>query len=140
MEGMTFGTHPEPDIKRKRVKYMPTMGTALRTGVPLVDFDEGTPIPLGFVLQLPHELTPADITDAFSETVVLEHVLDGQTLDADHLVLVNDASRELVLIITTTISNLGVEMSDFETGLVAVLRPLLLRSQPPLGLGQLLLI
>src|SRR5260370_32771649 len=119
---------------------MPTVGTAFGRRVPLVDLHKGSPIPPCFVFQLTHELTPTDITDGCSEVMVLHHVLDRETLDADHLVLVNNARREFMLIVPSPISNLGMDASHFETGLVAVLRPLLLLGKPRLGFCQLLFI
>ena len=64
---------------------MPTVGTALRRRVPLVDLDKGPSVPLRFVFQLTHQLAPADIADGLGETVVAQHILDRETLDADHL-------------------------------------------------------
>src|SRR6266446_9617841 len=126
MEGVTLRTPPEPFIERKGLENMPTMGTAFRTGVPLVNLDQGAPIPLRFVLQLAHELAPAHIRDGLGEAVILEHVLDRETLDADHLVLVNDASREFVLIIPSPICYLGMVTRDLETCLGSVLASLFL--------------
>src|SRR2546426_912023 len=119
---------------------MSTVKAALGGRIPLVNLDQGPAIPCGFVFQLADQFAPAHITDAFSEAVVLEHVLDGEALDADHLVLVNDAPREFVLIITTTISNLGVDPSDFETGLRSILRAFFLLGVASLSLCQFLLI
>jgi hypothetical protein len=48
----TLRADPVPDIQRKGVKKMPTGMTAFGGGIPLVNLDEGSPIPLGFVLQL----------------------------------------------------------------------------------------
>src|SRR5712691_8307464 len=100
---------------------MSTAVTPLRGWVPLVDLDKRTPIPLRLVLKLTRKLTPSHIRDGLSEMVVLDHVLDRETLDADHLVLVNDARRELMLIIPTPISNLGMHLGYLEPGLSTVL-------------------
>jgi hypothetical protein len=53
--------------------------------IPTINFDEGSSIPPRFVFQLTDELTPSDITDRFGKAVVLDHVLDCQTLHAHHL-------------------------------------------------------
>src|SRR5438045_2872886 len=79
MDDPTFGTCPDTHIKRKGIKHMTTIEAALRGGVELVNPDKGSAIPLGFVFQLAHELTPSHITNRFGKTVVLYHVLDLQT-------------------------------------------------------------
>jgi len=77
---------------------MLTCTTSFRRRTEPIDLDQGTSIPLGFIFQLAHKLTPSNIGDRFCKAVVLNHVLDRQTLHANHLVFVNNASRELVLI------------------------------------------
>jgi hypothetical protein len=119
---------------------MPTVGTAFGRRVPPVDLDEGAPIPPGFVLQLAHELAPSDITDTLRQRVVPDQIFDGQTLDADHLVLADDATRELVLVIQSAVGDTGVDPGHFETSLSHVLTAFLLLCQPSLRLCQFLLI
>ena len=51
---------------------MSTIKAALGGGVPLVDLDKGTPIPLCLVFQLPHKLTPTNVRDGFGKGVVLD--------------------------------------------------------------------
>src|SRR5262249_12908337 len=65
---------------------------------------------------------------------------DLQTLDADHLVLMNNAGRELVLIIPSAVPNLGMETGNLEPCLCSVLAALLFLGSSPLCLGQFLLI
>ena len=139
MEGLAFRTQPEPFIQRKRVKHMPTGVAPLRRWVPLINLDKGSAIPRCFVLKLAGELAPSHIRDGFSEGVVLDHILDRETLDADHLVLVNDASRELVLIIPTPISNLSVCFSYLEPCFRTILTAFFLLTEPSLSLSQFLL-
>src|SRR6266480_2900434 len=86
----TLRTCPGTDIKRQGVKNMTTIETALRGRIPLVDLDERSPIPLCFVFELTHQLTPSHIRDGLSQTVVLYHILDGKALDAYALVLTYD--------------------------------------------------
>ena len=119
---------------------MSTSKAALGRWIPLVNFDQGTPIPGGFVLQLSHKLTPSDITDGLCQRVVLHHILDLKTLDAYRLVLTNDASRELVLIVTASISNARMHACDLVPGFGTVLGPLFLLGQATLGTRQLLFI
>src|SRR3989442_8932886 len=140
MEGVTFGAPPEPFIQRKGGKDMPTVGTALGGWVPLVNLDQGPPIPLRFVFQLAHELPPTDVTNRLGKVVVAQHVLDGQALHANHLVLVNDARRELVLIVPSPIRNPGMETGDFAPRLFSILGVFLLLGMASLRFGQLLFV
>ena len=117
---------------------MATVVTSLRGRVPLLNLDKGSPIPPGFVLQLADELPPTNITDGLGKRVILDHVLDRQILDAYRLVLTNNAGREFVLVVSSPIRYPGMETSDLETSLVAVLAALFLLGQPPLSLGQFL--
>ena len=75
---------------------MPTIETALTGGIPLVNFDQGSTIPVGFVFQLGHQLRPSDIADRFGELLVLDHVFDCQRLNTDRLVFTDQSCRELV--------------------------------------------
>src|ERR1700682_5020485 len=140
MDDTTFGARPDTYIKRKRVKNMSTVKAALGRGVPLINFDEGTSIPHGFVLQLPDKFSPSHIGDGLRQAVVLDHVLDGQTLDADDWVFAYDLRRELVLIIPPSIRDTGVDTRNDDPGLVAVLAALLFLGMPSLSLCQFLLI
>src|SRR2546426_2854026 len=119
---------------------MSTVKAAFGRRVPLVNLDEGPSIPLGFILQLPGELTPSDIRDGFCQRVVFDHMLDLQTLDTYDLVFAYDASRELVLIVSSSIGNLLMDASDFETSLVPVLGAFFLFRMPSLCLCQFLFI
>src|SRR5437588_1912111 len=119
---------------------MTTIETALRGGIPLINLDKDTSIPLSFVFELPYKLTPSHITNGFREGVILDHILDVQTLDADDLVFAYELSRELVLIITPSIGYPGVDTSSFELSLATVLPAVLLLSMSPLRLSKLLLI
>src|SRR6266566_7925071 len=125
-----LGTCPGTDIKRKRVKHMTTVETALRGRIPRVNLDERSPVPLSFVCELTHKLTPSHIRDGLGKCVVLYHVLDLQTLKAYDLVLTYNLCRELVLRVTSSISNPGVDTSDFQLCLASVLRALLLLGVP----------
>src|SRR5260370_40611913 len=111
-----------------------------RGGIPLVNLDEVASIPLRFIVQLGHKLTPPDVTDRFAQLAVLDHVLHLQTLDADRLIFTAQACRKFVREITATISDTGMDTSHFSTGFLAVLRAFLLLCVTPLGTGDLLLI
>src|SRR5260221_7935439 len=106
----------------------------------LVNLDEVASIPLRFIVQLGHKLTPPDITDRFAQLAVLDHMLHLQTLDADRLIFTDQARRKFVQEITATISDTGMDTSHFPTSFLAVLRAFLLLGMTPLGTGELLLI
>src|SRR5437879_13478735 len=78
---------------------MSTVKAAFGGGIPLVNLDEGTPIPCRFVLKLSDKLTPSHIRAGFCQAVVLNHILDVQAFDTSDLDFAYDASRDLVLIV-----------------------------------------
>src|SRR5262249_22953293 len=121
-------------------KHMLARMTGLRRWVPAIDFDQGSPVPLRFVLKLTGELAPSHVTDGFGETVVLDHILDSQALDTHHLVFVDDACTELVLIVSSSVSNLSVYLGNRQTSLVPILGTFLLAGKLALGLCQFLLV
>src|SRR5713226_157782 len=140
MMDATFRACPLTYIKRKRVEYMSAIKAAFGGWVPLIDFDKVTSIPLGFVFQLGHKLTPTDITDGLTELWVLDHVLHRKVLNTDRLVLTNQTCRELVREITAAISDTSMDLGDFLTGLFSVLAALLFLGVPSMSFSQLLLI
>ena len=114
--------------------------TAFGRRIEFINPDKRPPIPLRFVFQLADKLTPTDITDGLCQRVILDHVLDVEALDADCLVLTNNACREFVLIIPSPISYLSMRASNLEPGLRTVLRPFFLLGKSALCFCQLLLI
>ena len=120
--GSALGTDPLPHSQIKIGKDMFTDRARFRGGVPLVDFHQRAPVPSGFVVQLAHELTPADVADGFGKVRVLDHILHRQTLRAYDLVFVNDARREVVLEVLPAISNTGVNAGDLGPRFAPVLR------------------
>ncbi len=119
---------------------MTTVKTAFGGGVPLVKIDKGTSIPGRFVLQLPDELTPTYVRDGFSQAVVLDQILDLQTLDTDRLVFTNQVCRELVLIITPSVTDTSMQTSDLEPGFVSVLGTFFLLGELTLSTCQFLFV
>src|SRR6266480_998467 len=83
--------------------------------IPFVNLDNGTTIPCRFVLKLPDQFSPTYITDGLSQRVVLNHMLDLQTLDAYDLVFADGLSREFVLIVSSAIGNLLMDASNLQT-------------------------
>jgi hypothetical protein len=119
---------------------MLTCATGLTRRVPLINLDQGSSVPPGFVFKLADELTPSHITDRLGKLGIFDHVLDSQALHAHHLVFVDDACAELVLVVPSAIGDTSMETSNFQTGLVPVLGALLFARMPPLSFCQLLLI
>jgi hypothetical protein len=132
--------YPFTSVQRKRIEDMLAGTTGLRRGIEPIDLDQGPSIPLGFIVQLADKLAPAHIADRFGQRVVLDHILDCQALHADHLVLVDDACREFVLVVSPSIGDTSVDFSDYETSFVAVLAALLFPGKPSLCLRQLLFV
>ena len=77
---------------------------------------------------------------ALARAVILDHVLDGQTLHADHLVFVNDACRKLVLVVTSTVMDTSMHMGYFPPCFLPVLGTFFFLGVPTLGFCQSLLI
>src|SRR5690242_12955574 len=140
MDACAYRTRPLAHIKGEGAEYMPTTGAALTARIPLVDSDERAAIPGSLVGELAHELTPADIMDGFRQGGMLDHRLHVQALDANRLVLTNDAGREFVREITATVSNASVNARNRATRLVTVLGAALFLGEAALGLCQALLI
>src|SRR5213595_465099 len=103
-----------------------------------VDLDERSAVPGGFVFQLADELPPTHIVNGLGEAVILDHVLDAQTLDANRLVLANEAGRELVLVVATAISNSRMNAGDLSPCLLTIARAFFLLGKATLCMGQLL--
>src|SRR5258706_4696516 len=119
---------------------MTTLKTAFGRGVELVNLDEGSSVPPGFVFQLTDKFSPSDITDGFSKAVVLYHILDLQTLHAYDLVLAYEFCGKFVLRVSSSIADTCVYLCYLTTGFVPVLGAFFLFRLPTLGLCQFLLI
>ena len=68
-------------------------------------------VPLGLVLKVANELTPADIHHALRESVIFDHVRDLQILDADEPELAHKGGAGLVQKILAEISDSSVDAS-----------------------------
>ena len=119
---------------------MTTVKTPFGRWIELVNLDKSPPIPGGFIFQLPDEFTPSHIRDGFSQAMVFDQVLDLQTLDTDRLVLTDQLCRELVLIITASITDTSMDASHLEPCFGAVLGTFFLLGKTALGSCQFLLI
>lgn len=80
-----------------------------------------SPVPCGFVLQLPPEFRPTGVGNTFSQAMILLHVLHTQVLQADHLVLANQPGGQLVQEVHPGVSHLLVEPGHLQPGLLPVL-------------------
>jgi hypothetical protein len=60
---------------------------------PAVDHDQFPPLPLALVLKLAAEFTPAAVRDRLGEGAVADHVLHGQVLYHDHVMVADQARR-----------------------------------------------
>ena len=119
---------------------MPTRETALTGGIPFVNLDQVSTVPVGFVVELGDKLRPPHIADRFAECRVLDHVLHLQALHADRLVFTDQAGGELVQKITAAISDTSMKARHLETRLVSIFRPFFLPGMAALGFRQLFLI
>lgn len=63
-----------------------------------------------FVRDVPHELTPGGIRDAFRQTVILKHTLSVQFLKSDDAVFIDHGTREFVSEILSAVSNPPVDV------------------------------
>ncbi len=140
MPDATLWADPFAHIKREVFHDLLAIMTGFTGGIPTIDFDEGSSVPLALVVQLTNELTPSDITDSFCEAVIFDHVLDSQTLHADHLVFVDDACRKFVLVVATTVIDTSMHTGYFAPCFLTILRALLFLGVPTLSLCESLLI
>jgi hypothetical protein len=108
--------------------------------IPTINFDEGSSVPLAFILQLTDKLTPSDITHGFCQRVIFDHVLDCQTLYANHLVFVDDACREFVLVVASTVLDTSMHAGNLAPCLFSIVSTFFLFRVPPLSFSQAILI
>ena len=113
---------------------MTTVKAAFGGRIPLVNLDQGSSIPGGFVLKLSDNVRPTHVTESFCQAVVFDQMLDLPTLDAYDLVFAYDANRELVVIVSSAVCTLCMDASHREPSFVALL------SMPPLCFCQAFLI
>jgi hypothetical protein len=114
--------------------------TGLRRGIPAVNLDQSSSIPLGLIFQLAYKLAPADITNGLAQLGVLDYVLDCQTFYADDLIFVDHASRKFLLVVPSPVSNASMNTSHLPAGFLAVFPALLFPRIASLSLGQFLFI
>jgi hypothetical protein len=113
MADATIRAAPLAHLQRQCVVDVSAGMAPLRTGVPAINPDQRAPIPVRFVLQLPDQLAPPHVADTRRQRGMTDDVLDGQRLYTDHLVLANQARRQLVQAIKALVGNPGMDASDF---------------------------
>lgn len=112
-------------------------------GEPRVGLDQRPSIEPRLIFQLADELAPSGVPDRFRQAAVLHHLPRFQRLDHDDLVLVDDASRQLVEEVVPSVPYLLMLLREEEPRLLAVPAAGLLAGEgalrqfePFLGLSQ----
>src|SRR5215472_13761499 len=72
MNHAAFWTYPFAYIQRKRFEYVLTGMTGLRGWIPMIDLDQSSFIPLGFVFELTDKLAPSNITDSLGKLGIFD--------------------------------------------------------------------
>ncbi len=114
------GTRPLADVQPLLAAVLAAARTDLGRGEPWVGLDERPPVELTFIFELPDELAPPGVPDRFRQAAMLHHLPRLQRLDHDDLVLVDDASRQLVEEVMAAVPYLFMLFSQQEPGLLAV--------------------
>ena len=94
---------------------------------------------LRLIGELSEEFTPCGIPDTFCQFMIFHHILGGEALHADDVVLPHDLSRELLLVVPSHIGNMLLKTGDPQASLLAVLASPLLSGKLPLKASELLL-
>jgi len=75
---------------------------AILRGVGRIDSGERSASFFRFAGELSKELRPRRVTDAFCQTMITDHAIDGQVFNTDHAEAVNDLPALLVSEVLTT--------------------------------------
>ena len=105
----------------------------------LPDSDEYLSVTLRLIGELPEEFSPCGVPDALRQLMIFHHVLGREALNADDVVLSHDLSRELLLAISSHVSDMLLKTGDPQASLLAVLASLLLSGKLTLKASELLL-
>ena len=111
-------------LTERHLLPMSTSATGLRR-IGRVDFDEHSASFFRFAGELPKELRPCRITDAFRQTVIVHHAIHVQIFHADHAVAINNLAALLMSEVGTLESDTLMHTSDHTPVLVALSRALL---------------
>src|SRR5262245_53063846 len=88
--------------------------------VPSINLDHRSAVPRRLVLELSDQFSPTYISNRTGEGWVLHHVLDREALDYDRLVLTNQVRRKLVLMMSSSIGDAGMDPGHAAALLLAV--------------------
>ena len=137
------GTRPLADVHPLLAAVLATARTDLGRGEPRVGLDQRPSVEFTFIFELADELAPPGVPDRLREAAVFHHLPRLQRLDHDDLVLVDDASRQLVEEVMSAVPYFFMLFSQKDPGLLAVLAAGLLAGEgalrlfePRLGLSQ----
>src|SRR2546423_455062 len=115
---------------------MATARAGLTGWVPPINLDHHAPVPLRLIFELAHKLAPAHVGNRLGERGMGHHVLDREALDHDRLVLTDQASRKLVLMVSASLGYSGMDFGDSAPLFLTVLRTLPLAREFALCFGK----
>jgi len=140
MQGAAVGACPLACPKREVCEQVPALRAEFTARVETVDHNEALAVPTGLVFKECAELTPASVRDGLSQTAALDHVRRCEVFDHDGVELADDLGGQLMMEVSSSVSNLGVDASNFSSGFVSVVRALGLSSHHALVARQFLLL
>ncbi len=114
------GACPLADVQVLLAAVLAAGRTDLGRGEPRIGLNERPAVEPAFIGELADELAPPGVPDRLRQAAVLHHLPRLQRLDHDDLVLVDDASRQLVEEVVPSVLDLLVFLREDEPGLLAV--------------------
>ena len=94
---------------------------------------------LRLIGELSEKFSPCGIPDTFCQFMIFHHILGGEAFHADDVVLPHNLSRELLLVVTSHVSDMLPKTGDPQASLLAVPASLFLSGKLPLKASELLL-
>ncbi len=113
---------PTANRQRQFVNYKPTMVTSFTARKKLVNLDQFSPVPFTFIFKLTKHFSPSSIGDRPSQLAVSRHISHCQVLNSNQTIVPNQLCRQLVQKIGTSIFNLGMYLSYFQSRFILVTR------------------
>ena len=129
MMGIALRAIPLSNRQRQTFMDKPAAGATLGTWKESVYLNQGTPSPIGLVLQLSDKLSPVGICDMFCQFWVFNHALHIQRFNAHNLVLVNECTGCLVGSIHPAVGYFGMNTGNLELCFGSVVAAFLLFSR-----------
>lgn len=127
-----IGARPRSNRQRHFRLVAPAVATGLAAGKPAVYHHHLAPVPVGFILDLASQLAHADIGYRARQVVILDHALDVQILQHDHVGAFHDSRGGLVQEISAHRRNVGMNLRHLDPLPVAAVTAFLHPGQPPL--------